>query len=290
MAITWQSIATPQFGSSNQLAVAGGNTITSGLDRLAQSAKGISNKQKETEQANYEHNLLDLSMNPDLNKNEFLSQALKLGKEQGLDPNQSLDAISKIASVRNEAESLDSDQQMELKARTQNLELLRSSLDSSIQEQLTNYDQDNLQVRSVAQDLNAFAAGGGLTEQLTNMYDSIEDTGDREETSDAVARVLNSKEFEGYEDYVVSKALGEVGLGEVGLIFDGSLINKEKFKKSLRRNAAKLQNYRDNVKYRKNLETTLLQERDKTLMGANNALYDWQVETKQNNLRSYSSK
>lgn len=284
MAITWQSVSTPNFNASNNLAVAAGNNITGGIDRLAKSAKGIADQQQSQTHAEFQHELLDLSMNPDLNKNEFLSQALQMSKKNNLDPNQALKQIESIRNVRNTAESLDTDQQLQFDNMQSSLTNLQQLGQQNVQTQLQAFDQRNPQVRQTVLDLNTFEAGGGLGSILNEMYGSIEDTGDREETSDIFNKVR-----QGYDnDFVVAQALQEVGLGEVGFVFDSSLINSNKFKKALNFHQKRMDTFQKNAEARKSLENVLTNKLQQDLQKGRSDLEKWNRDTKASNLRSFS--
>lgn len=284
MAITWQSVSTPNFNASNNLAVQAGNTITGGIDRLAKSAQGVADRQKASTHAEFQHDLLDLSMNPDLNKNEFLSQALQMSKANNLDPNQALKQIESIRNVRNTAEQLDGDQQLEFDNMQNNLTNLQQVGQQNIQSQLEAFDQRNPQVRQTALDLNTFEAGGGLGSILNEMYGSIEDTGDREETSDT----FNKLRQEYGNDFVVAQALQEVGLGEVGFVWDGSLINSKKFKSALNFHQKRMDTYQKNAEARTTLQNVLSNKLNADLQKGRSDLEKWNRDTKASNLRSFS--
>lgn len=284
MAITWQSVSTPNFNASNNLAVNAGNNITGGIDRLAQSAKGIADQQKSQTHAEFQHELLDLSMNPDLNKNEFLSQALQMSKKNNLDPNQALKQIESIRNVRNTAEALDTDQQLQFDNMQSSLSNLQQLGQQNVQTQLQAFDQRNPQVRQTALDLSTFEAGGGLGNIVQELYGGIEDTGDREETSD----VFNKLRQKYDNDFVVAQALQEVGLGEVGFILDGSLLNSSKFKKALAFHQKRMDTFQKNAEARKSLENVLTNKLQQDLQKGRSDLEKWNRDTKANNLRSFS--
>ncbi|AUR87174.1 hypothetical protein HYP58_gp28 [Vibrio phage 1.097.O._10N.286.49.B3] len=284
MAVTWQSVSAPNFSASNNLAVAAGNTITGGIDRLAQSAQGVADQQKAATHAEFQHNLLDLSMNPDLNKNEFLSQALQMSKANNLDPNQAMKQIESIRNVRNTAESLDGDQQLEFEGMQASLNGLQEVGQQNIRAQLEAFDQRNPQVRQTSLDLNTFEAGGGLGSILNEMYGSIEDTGDREETSTTFNKIR--KDYD--NDFVVAQALQEVGLGEVGFIFDSSLLDSKKFKDSLAFHQKRMDTYQKNAEARTALQGVLQQQLGSDIQTGREDLAKWHRDTKANNLKSFS--
>ncbi|AUR82616.1 hypothetical protein NVP1026O_025 [Vibrio phage 1.026.O._10N.222.49.C7] len=284
MAITWQSVSAPNFNASNNLAVAAGNTITGGIDRLAQSAQGVADKQKASTHAEFQHNLLDLSMNPDLNKNEFLSKALQMSKANNLDPNQAMKQIESIRNVRNTAESLDGDQQLEYEGMQASLNGLQESGQQNIRAQLEAFDQRNPQVRQTSLDLNTFEAGGGLGSILNELYGSIEDTGDREKTSNTFNKVRQDYD----NDFVVAQALQEVGLGEVGFLFDSSLLDSKKFKDSLTFHQKRMDTYQKNAESRTSLQNVLQQKLSSDIQTGRENLEKWHRDTKANNLKSFS--
>ncbi|AUR82508.1 hypothetical protein NVP1152O_026 [Vibrio phage 1.152.O._10N.222.46.E1] len=284
MAITWQSVSAPNFNASNNLAVAAGNTITGGIDRLAQSAQGVADKQKASTHAEFQHNLLDLSMNPDLNKNEFLGKALQMSKANNLDPNQAMKQIESIRNVRNTAESLDGDQQLEYEGMQASLNGLQESGQQNIRAQLEAFDQRNPQVRQTSLDLNTFEAGGGLGSILNELYGSIEDTGDREKTSNTFNKVRQDYD----NDFVVAQALQEVGLGEVGFLFDSSLLDSKKFKDSLTFHQKRMDTYQKNAESRTSLQNVLQQKLSSDIQTGRENLEKWHRDTKANNLKSFS--
>ena len=290
MAVNWKSVSAPNFGSSNALAVQAGNTITSGIDRLAQSAQARADTNKKNSHAEFQHDLLDLSMNPDLNKNQFLSQALKLSKSNNLDPNQAMAQIAAIGGVRKKAESLDEEQTSNYNNLMETAKQTQVAGTANMQSNLQEWDSRNPSIGAYQRTEQDFIAGNGLEGALDKATANIPEL-------DNVGKVRQQfLKYQGnYDDKVLARTINEVGaehdeadIWSLWLTDTTSSVNRKAFESRLKRNQAewdkgkKLLGVR--TEYSAKLQAALLDKINKAVQEAD----DYKSNTKKSNLKSFS--
>lgn len=285
MAITWQSVAAPSFGAANQLAVQGGNQVTRGLESLANTAGRIRDQGVKNSQAELQNQLLSLATDSNVGEKQFLAQAIKLGRESGLTPEQSLSQIDSIKGVRDQAAALTTDQQLEFDNMSANLDQALQLSQDSIDRALQQFDQQNPQVNLEQSKLDAFQAGGGLGALMEQVYGGIEDSGDRQETREEVLRLKNTGN---YDDYVVGQVIQQLGVGEEDAIFDFALINSKRFKDALKAEQARFDSFKNNATSRLKLQQDLQRAHANAIRQQRNELLEFQKNARQSNLQSFS--
>lgn len=285
MPITWQSVAAPSFGAENQLAVQAGNQVTRGIESLGKSARNIEKQQVTNRQADLQNQLLSLAANPDVGEKQFLAQAIKLGKENNLTPKQALSQIEEIKGVRDQAAALTTEQQLEYDNRKANIDAAAQLSSDAIKHALFQFDQQNSQLVQEQAKVNAFSAGGGLGTVMEKVYGGIEDDGDRQETREAV---LKWRQENNYDDYVVAQTVEQFGVGEEGVLFDGTLFDDAKFKRALKFNQERFELMKNKAIERRQLQQNLEQLHAKDLKQKRDELLAYQRETTQGNLKGFS--
>ncbi|AGH57070.1 hypothetical protein VPMG_00083 [Vibrio phage VBP32] len=254
MAITWRNVGAPNVGGGASEFAAGTNLISSGLDRLSDVAGGFQEREKKNSRAELHNELLDLAMNPELNEKAFMRDAIKLGRESGLSPEQSLAQVEQVRNIYNQAGALTEEQQREVSTLQAEEEALRLNREANNQAALAAFDQRYPQAKRLNEEFSSFQSTGGLGAVLQGVAGNIEDGGDREETLSAIRK---EQESGNYEDFVVAKTVQEMGLDSPGFIFDSSLINSRKFRDRLKFNQKQYAEQSNNWLRRGQLEADL---------------------------------
>lgn len=254
MAITWRNVGAPNVGGGASEFAAGTNLISSGLDRLSDVAGGFQEREKKNSRAELHNELLDLAMNPELNEKAFMRDAIKLGRESGLSPEQSLAQVEQVRNIYNQAGALTEEQQREVGTLQAEEEALRLNREANNQAALAAFDQRYPQAKRLNEEFSSFQSTGGLGAVLQGVAGNIEDGGDREETLSAIRK---EQESGNYEDFVVAKTVQEMGLDSPGFIFDSSLINSRKFRDRLKFNQKQYAEQSNNWLRRGQLEADL---------------------------------
>lgn len=254
MAITWRNVGAPNLGGGATEFATGTDLISSGLDRLADVAGGFQEREKKNARSELHNQLLDLAMNPETNEKAFMRDAIKLGRESGLTPEQSLAQVEQVRGIYDQAGALTEEQQREVGLIQAQEDALRLNREANNQAALASFDQRFPQAKRLNEEFTSFQATGGLGKVMQDVAGRIEDGGDREET---LATIRKQQESGNYEDFVVAKTLQEMGLDDPGFIFDGSLINSRKFRDRLQFNQKQYAEQSQNWLRRGQLESDL---------------------------------
>lgn len=254
MAITWQNVGAPNIGSGTGDLSVGADLITSGFKTLSNVAGDLHDRNVSNSRAELHNNLLDIAMDPETNEKAFMRDAVKLGRESGLTPEQSMEQVQAVRNIYDQAGALTEDQQLQVQETQAQEEAIRSNREAENLAALQAFDQRFPQARRLNEEFSSFNAQGGLPAVMDEIGLRIEDGGDRAET---LAAVRKAQEAGKYEDFVVAKTIKEMGLDDPGLIFDGSLINSRKFKNRLAYNKKQYTEQSNNWLQRNQLEADL---------------------------------
>lgn len=172
MAITWQSVAAPQFGAANQQIDRGLNRINSGVQGVQDFVQGQANEQKAQTQEEFRGQLLDISVNPNISEKEMLGQALQLGRENDINTEDLLGHIDQVSGVREMAASLTDEQTNDVTKSQGAIEGLNEAGQIDIQGRLLAYDQVN--PTSFANGLDAeYGAGMSAGQAMSELYGQL---------------------------------------------------------------------------------------------------------------------
>lgn len=287
MAITWQNVGTPNLGGGTGEFVAGTNLITSGLDTLSNVAAGFQERNTRNSRAELHNQLLDLAMDPNTNEKAFMRDAIKLGRDSGLTPEQSMAQVDAVRGIYDQAGALTEEQQREISVLQAEEEAIAANRTAQNNAVLAQFDQRYPQARRLGEEYSSFAANGGLGKVLQGIASQIEDGGDREETLSLLTRVQQEG---GYEDFVVAKTAQEMGLDQPGLIWDGSLINSRKFKQRLAFNQKQFETQNRNWLQRNQLESDLNATHTAQIRASRDALQRIQRDFEKENRAIFSGK
>ncbi len=287
MAITWQNVGAPNIGSGAGDLATGAELVSSGIQTLSDVAGGIHERNVKNSRADLHNNLLDLAMNPETGEKAFMRDALKLGRESGLTPEQSLAQVEQVRGIYDQARSLTGNQQLEIQELQAKEEALRTNREASNQAALASFDQRFPQARRMNEEFTSFNAQGGLPAVMDEIGLRIEDGGDRTET---LAAVRKAQEGGDYEDFVVAKTLKEMGLDDPGFVFDGSLINSRQFRNRLAYNKKQYNEQSKNWLDRGQIESALNADNAAQIQASRNALKQVQRDFQKENLAIFSSK
>lgn len=240
MALTWQSVAAPQFGAANQ-------QMNRGLDRINQGLQGFRNvvnqeiaTDKAEDEASFQHKLLDIGATPEVDEKAFLSEALKLGKESGLTPKESLAQINIAKDVLEEKASLSTEQQNEYEGLQSQVDAVREQATAFNAGKMLEFDQKN--PTSFATSLQQqYGEGTSIGQALAPLWNEVSTSqwfdgiGDQsgEDLKDSMTEIIDSDEFSGINGMVVAEAIKRTGVNKAEW-FGADGVNVDTFKKNLR--------------------------------------------------------
>ena len=288
---TWQSSGSgPNFGASNALAISAGNTVVGGIDRLAKSAKGFADKQKANTFAGFQNDLLDMSLNPDLNENKFLGQAIRLGKEQGLDPAQSLKAVAATNQVREQIVGMKGPQQQEFNLLKQQLADAKSQGEADNALALADWDLGNPGLQDYQRTVQDFKEGNGIVGAIDAAVAGVPDIEDLGTIRKSFLDFQTNNPGK-YKDEVLARTIKEVGVEHDEDFFSDtdSYINSEAFTSRLKRNQKEYDKGKLLSLARRRKESELGQALIESLNAANKRVLSYQDITRKQNMRDYTS-
>ena len=288
---TWQSSGSgPNFMASNALAISAGNTVVGGIDRLAKSAKGFADKQKANTFAGFQNDLLDMSLNPDLNENKFLGQAIRLGKEQGLDPAQSLKAVAATNQVREQIVGMKGPQQQEFNLLKQQLADAKSQGEADNALALADWDLENPGLQDYQRTVQDFKEGNGIVGAIDAAVAGVPDIEDLGTIRKSFLDFQTNNPGK-YKDEVLARTIKEVGVEHDEDFFSDtdSYINSEAFTSRLNRNQKEYEKGNLLSLVRRRKESALGQALIESLSAANKRVLDYQSNTRKQNMRDFTS-
>ena len=288
---TWQSSGSgPNFMASNALAISAGNTVVGGIDRLAKSAKGFADKQKANTFAGFQNDLLDMSLNPDLNENKFLGQAIRLGKEQGLDPAQSLKAVAATNQVREQIVGMKGPQQQEFNLLKQQLADAKSQGEADNALALADWDLGNPGLQDYQRTVQDFKEGNGIVGAIDAAVAGVPDIEDLGTIRKSFLDFQTNNPGK-YKDEVLARTIKEVGVEHDEDFFSDtdSYINSEAFTSRLNRNQKEYEKGNLLSLVRRRKESALGQALIESLSAANKRVLSYQDITRKQNMRDFTS-
>ena len=287
---TWQSGSGPNFMASNALAISAGDTVVGGIDRLAKSAKGFADKQKANTFAGFQNDLLDMSLNPDLNENKFLGQAIRLGKEQGLDPAQSLKAVAATNQVREQIVGMKGPQQQEFNLLKQQLADAKSQGEADNALALADWDLGNPGLQDYQRTVQDFKEGNGIVGAIDAAVAGVPDIEDLGTIRKSFLDFQTNNPGK-YKDEVLARTIKEVGVEHDEDFFSDtdSYINSEAFTSRLKRNQKEYDKGKLLSLARRRKESELGQALIESLSAANKRVLSYQDITRKQNMRDYTS-
>ena len=293
---TWQSSGSgPNFMASNALAISAGNTVVGGIDRLAKSAKGFADKQKANTFAGFQNDLLGMSLNPDLNENKFLGQAIRLGKEQGLDPAQSLKAVAATNQVREQIVGMKGPQQQEFNLLKQQLVDAKSQGEADNALTLADWDLENPGLQTYQRTMQDFKEGNGIVGAIDAAVAGIPEFDNIGKVRQKFLDFQNDNPGK-YADEVLARTIKEVGVehDEADLISlwmtdTISSVNENAFTARLKRNQKEYEKGMELNSLRSKKESELGQALIESLSAANKRVLSYQDITRKQNMRDFTS-
>jgi hypothetical protein len=242
--ITWQSVAAPDFRSSNALLTTGQAQVSQGLGDIGGQVNAFASKQKTDAKdktiEDMQHSLLSFSTQDGIDEKDILAKGLKIGKDLGLSPTESIAQVGIVSDVYNKSGTLTEDQSLEFEGLTSQVDAAKQQGANYLKNVLTSFDQENPSsyATSLKTQYGEGLSPGQAIEQGTAGFKGSQwfnlmggETG--QDLKIAIADMLKLDDFKNVDGAVVAEAFKRTGVDEGGW-FDKDGLNLTFFEENLK--------------------------------------------------------
>lgn len=215
MAITWQNVAQPNLGSPVADMAAASEMMGQGFSQVGKVFDNYRAKQTSNARADLHASLMDIAMNAN-DEREYLKQALSLGKQSSLTPDQTLAEVATVGGTLNKMLEPTGAEKEEIAQMEQEHKILTESGLAAIEDRMKIFYSQNPGAKAYQVEMNEFEAGGGsYGDVLENV--KFQDGDDAALSAEMVSNLKNEY---GFSDLVVARAIKRVKPDDGNPFFD----------------------------------------------------------------------